>query len=137
MREMTLGVDLSDLVTRLVVVDESGRVVARGEVAAGVAELVARGTTPGLAVVLVGDDPASAVYVRNKTKAAGECGVRVFDHKLPATTSEADLLALIYQLGNDPQVDGITCYVSRARTGGCASSAARRSTRRPMSASSR
>jgi methylenetetrahydrofolate dehydrogenase (NADP+)/methenyltetrahydrofolate cyclohydrolase len=83
----------------------------RGEVAAGVAELVARGTTPGLAVVLVGDDPASAVYVRNKTKAAAECGVRVFDHKLPATTSEADLLALVYQLGNDPAVDGILCQL--------------------------
>jgi methylenetetrahydrofolate dehydrogenase (NADP+)/methenyltetrahydrofolate cyclohydrolase len=83
----------------------------RGEVAAGVAELVARGTTPGLAVVLVGDDPASAVYVRNKTKAASECGVHVFDHKLPASTSEAELLALVYELGSDPRVDGILCQL--------------------------
>jgi methylenetetrahydrofolate dehydrogenase (NADP+) / methenyltetrahydrofolate cyclohydrolase len=83
----------------------------RGEVAAGVAELVAQGTTPGLAVVLVGDDPASAVYVRNKGKAAAECGVRVFDHKLPAETSEHDLLALVRRLGEDPAVDGILCQL--------------------------
>ena len=83
----------------------------RGEVATGVAELVGRGTTPGLAVVLVGDDPASAVYVRNKTKAAAECGVRVFDHKLPASTSEAELIALVRKLGQDPAVDGILCQL--------------------------
>jgi len=83
----------------------------RGEVAAGVAELVANGTTPGLAVVLVGDDPASAVYVRNKGKAAVECGVRVFDHKLPDSTSEHDLLALVRRLGEDPAVDGILCQL--------------------------
>jgi methylenetetrahydrofolate dehydrogenase (NADP+)/methenyltetrahydrofolate cyclohydrolase len=87
-----------------------GKAVAakvRAEVKAGVAELVARGRTPGLAVVLTGDDPASAVYVRNKTKAASECGVRVFDHKLPATTTQAELAALVTQLGQDPAVDGI------------------------------
>jgi len=83
----------------------------RGEVAVGVTELVARGITPGLAVVLVGDDPASAVYVRNKGKAAAECGVRVFDHKLPASTTEADLLALVRRLGEDPAVDGILCQL--------------------------
>jgi methylenetetrahydrofolate dehydrogenase (NADP+)/methenyltetrahydrofolate cyclohydrolase len=79
----------------------------RGEVKAGVDALVAKGVTPGLAVVLVGDDAASAIYVRNKSKAAQECGVRVFDHKLPASTSEADLLALVARLNADPQVDGI------------------------------
>jgi methylenetetrahydrofolate dehydrogenase (NADP+)/methenyltetrahydrofolate cyclohydrolase len=79
----------------------------RGEVKAGVSALVAAGRTPGLAVVLVGDDPASAVYVRNKSKAAAECGVTVFDHKLPATTSQAELGALVTQLGLDPAVDGI------------------------------
>jgi methylenetetrahydrofolate dehydrogenase (NADP+)/methenyltetrahydrofolate cyclohydrolase len=83
----------------------------RGEVAAGVAELVARGTTPGLAVVLVGDDPASAVYVRNKGKAADECGVRVFDHKLPDSTSQHDLISLIRRLADDPAVDGILCQL--------------------------
>jgi methylenetetrahydrofolate dehydrogenase (NADP+)/methenyltetrahydrofolate cyclohydrolase len=79
----------------------------RGEVKAGVDELRGRGVTPGLAVVLVGDDPASAIYVRNKTKAAEECGVRVVDHKLPASTSEGELLALVRRLNEDPAVDGI------------------------------
>ncbi len=87
-----------------------GKAVAarvREEVRVGTAALVARGVTPGLAVVLVGEDPASAVYVKGKTKAAGECGITVFDHKLPATTSEADLLALVHRLNADPAVDGI------------------------------
>jgi methylenetetrahydrofolate dehydrogenase (NADP+)/methenyltetrahydrofolate cyclohydrolase len=79
----------------------------RAEVKTGTAALVARGTTPGLAVVLVGDDPASAIYVRNKTKAAEECGVKVFDHKLPQDAAEADLLALVRRLNDDPAVDGI------------------------------
>src|SRR6185295_10898311 len=77
------------------------------QVKAGVAELAARGVTPGLAVVLVGEDPASAIYVRGKTKAAAECGVTVFDHKPPATISEAELLALVAKLNADPAVDGI------------------------------
>lgn len=87
-----------------------GKAVAarvREEVAAGVREIAAKGVTPGLAVVLVGDDPASAVYVRNKAKAARECGVTAFDHKLPADTREADLLALVDKLNADPAVDGI------------------------------
>ncbi len=87
-----------------------GKAVAarvREEVAAGVRELAARGVTPGLAVVLVGDDPASAVYVRNKAKAARECGVTAFDHKLPPDTTEADLLKLVERLNADPAVDGI------------------------------
>lgn len=69
--------------------------------------LIARGVKPGLAVVLVGEDPASQVYVRNKTKACEEAGVAVFDHKLPPATSEAALLALVSQLNDDPNVDGI------------------------------
>jgi methylenetetrahydrofolate dehydrogenase (NADP+)/methenyltetrahydrofolate cyclohydrolase len=79
----------------------------RAEVAAGAAELAARGVTPGLAVVLVGDDPASHVYVRNKEKAAADAGVRTFDHRLPATTTQAELLALVARLNTDPDVDGI------------------------------
>jgi methylenetetrahydrofolate dehydrogenase (NADP+)/methenyltetrahydrofolate cyclohydrolase len=71
------------------------------------ARLTARGVTPGLAVVLVGEDPASQVYVRNKTKACHEAGFRAFDHKLPATTSESDLLALVARLNADAEVDGI------------------------------
>ena len=79
----------------------------RGEVAAAAVELRGRGVAPTLAVVLVGDDPASAVYVRSKTRAAGEASVDVRDHKLPAATTQAELLALVAQLNADPIVDGI------------------------------
>ena len=65
------------------------------------------GLTPGLAVVLVGEDPASEVYVRNKGKQTVECGMASFEHKLDADTSEADLLALVAQLNGDPSVHGI------------------------------
>ena len=65
------------------------------------------GRVPGLAVVLVGEDPASAVYVRSKGKATREAGMASFEHKLPADTSEADLLALVERLNADPAVDGI------------------------------
>jgi methylenetetrahydrofolate dehydrogenase (NADP+) / methenyltetrahydrofolate cyclohydrolase len=65
------------------------------------------GRVPGLAVVLVGEDPASAVYVRSKGKATREAGMASFEHKLPADTSEADLLALVGRLNADPAVDGI------------------------------
>tara|TARA_R110002110_G_scaffold415612_2_gene651724 strand:+ start:182875 stop:183798 length:924 start_codon:yes stop_codon:yes gene_type:complete len=63
--------------------------------------------TPGLAVVLVGEDPASRVYVRNKGKAAAEAGITATDHRLDASTSQAALLALVEQLNNDPAVHGI------------------------------
>jgi methylenetetrahydrofolate dehydrogenase (NADP+)/methenyltetrahydrofolate cyclohydrolase len=79
----------------------------RAEVAGAAAGLRARGIAPTLAVVLVGDDPASAVYVRNKTRAAREAGVDVRDHKLPATTTQAELEVLIAGLNADPIVDGI------------------------------
>src|SRR6185436_17011114 len=78
---------------------------------AGLAEeakgLAARGVQPGLAVVLVGEDPASQIYVRNKTKASAEAGFRTFDHKLPADTSEVALLQRVAKLNADPAVDGI------------------------------
>lgn len=79
----------------------------RGEVATSAAALRARGIAPTFAVVLVGDDPASAVYVRAKTKAAREAGVEPRDHKLPATTSQAELLALVDRCNRDPEIDGI------------------------------
>ena len=79
----------------------------RADVAARAAALRARGVVPGLAVILVGDDPASAVYVRSKSKAARECNVDVFDHKLPADTSQAALIDLVRRLGADAAVDGI------------------------------
>lgn len=65
------------------------------------------GRTPGLATVLVGDDPASEIYVRNKHKACEEAGMRSLHHGLPAETSEAQLLELIERLNEDPEVDGI------------------------------
>ncbi|MBN8502346.1 MAG: bifunctional methylenetetrahydrofolate dehydrogenase/methenyltetrahydrofolate cyclohydrolase, partial [Sphingomonadales bacterium] len=65
------------------------------------------GRKAGLAVVLVGDDPASKVYVASKGKATVECGMSSFEHKLPVDTSQADLLALVDQLNADPLVDGI------------------------------
>jgi methylenetetrahydrofolate dehydrogenase (NADP+)/methenyltetrahydrofolate cyclohydrolase len=80
----------------------------RGQVAEHVARLKeVHGITPGLAVVLVGEDPASQVYVRSKGKQTVEVGMNSYEHKLPADTAEADLLALIDQLNNDPAVHGI------------------------------
>ncbi|MBE9075592.1 bifunctional 5,10-methylenetetrahydrofolate dehydrogenase/5,10-methenyltetrahydrofolate cyclohydrolase, partial [Microcystis sp. LEGE 08355] len=87
------------------VIDGKARAAAlRAEVAAGVAKL---SRPPGLAVVLVGDDPASAVYVRAKGKACREAGMLSFEHRLPADTTQAALLALVAQLNADPAVDGI------------------------------
>ena len=80
----------------------------REQVAGHVARLKAEhGITPGLAVVLVGEDPASQVYVRSKGKQTVEVGMASFEHKLDADTSEATLLALIETLNNDPAVHGI------------------------------
>jgi methylenetetrahydrofolate dehydrogenase (NADP+) / methenyltetrahydrofolate cyclohydrolase len=80
----------------------------RARVAAAAQALKARhGVVPGLAAVLVGDDPASQIYVRSKGKAATESGIASFEHRRPAATSEADLLALLAELNADPAVDGI------------------------------
>jgi methylenetetrahydrofolate dehydrogenase (NADP+) / methenyltetrahydrofolate cyclohydrolase len=76
----------------------------RGEVKL---EIASRGITPGLAVVLVGEDPASSVYVASKEKACLEVGIASFPHKLPSDTSEKMLLALINTLNNDVKVNGI------------------------------
>jgi methylenetetrahydrofolate dehydrogenase (NADP+) / methenyltetrahydrofolate cyclohydrolase len=65
------------------------------------------GRTPGLATVLVGEDPASEIYVRNKHKATEEAGMRSIHHGLPAATSEDELLELVERLNTDPNVDGI------------------------------
>src|ERR1700683_835791 len=78
------------------------------DVAAATAKLkVEAGVTPGLCAVLVGEDPASQVYVRNKGKAATAAGIQSFQETLPATISEAELLALIARLTADDRVDGI------------------------------
>lgn len=80
----------------------------RGRIADQVtAFAAAAGRPPGLAVVLVGDDPASAVYVRSKGKAVKEAGMEGFEHRLPATVSQDDLLALVDALNADVNVDGI------------------------------
>jgi methylenetetrahydrofolate dehydrogenase (NADP+)/methenyltetrahydrofolate cyclohydrolase len=82
--------------------------VLRAAIATAAADLKARhGVVPGLAAVLVGEDPASQVYVRSKGKASEEAGLASFQHRLPAATSEAELLALVAQLNADPAVDGI------------------------------
>ncbi len=80
----------------------------RAEVKARVAELVAKtGRPPGLDVVLVGEDPASAIYTRNKEKASNEVGMRGTLHKLPADVSQEALLAIVKKLNADPSTDGI------------------------------
>ena len=79
----------------------------RKEIAADVAALTAQGFQPGLAVVLVGEDPASAVYVRMKEKACADAGILSDEHKLPKETPEADLLTLIDRLNNDSRIHGI------------------------------
>ena len=76
----------------------------RADVAAGVAKLA---RAPGLAVVLVGDDPASAVYVRNKGRACREAGIVSVEHRLATDTTQADVLALVRALNADPAIDGI------------------------------
>ena len=80
----------------------------RSSVADGVAQFrLTAGRVPGLAVVLVGEDPASAVYVRNKARQTLEVGMASFEHKLPADTAQADLIALVETLNADARVDGI------------------------------
>lgn len=69
------------------------------------------GRRPGLAVILVGDDPGSMVYVNNKKKACEEAGIQSINHYLPAAVSQLELLALIDQLNNDPNVHGILCQL--------------------------
>jgi methylenetetrahydrofolate dehydrogenase (NADP+) / methenyltetrahydrofolate cyclohydrolase len=80
----------------------------RAQVAADVKALEAgHGLKPGLAVVLVGEDPASKVYVKNKGQQTLEAGMHSVEHKLPAETSEADILQLVDSLNRDPQIHGI------------------------------
>jgi methylenetetrahydrofolate dehydrogenase (NADP+)/methenyltetrahydrofolate cyclohydrolase len=79
----------------------------RGEVSAAVKDLRARGLQPGLTVVRVGEDPASAIYVRGKRKDCEEVGIRSDEHHLPADTSQATLMALVARLNADPAVHGI------------------------------
>jgi len=90
-------------------IDGKARAAAlRASVTTAVSDLkAASGVTPGLAVVLVGDDPASQVYVANKVRQTAECGMRSIEHRLPADTPEAELMALVAHLNADSEVDGI------------------------------
>lgn len=92
-----------------------GKAIAAGlraEVAAGVAEFTAaEGWTPALATLLIGDDPASAVYVGSKIKACAEVGLGSVHHHLPADATRATVLALIDELNADPAVAGILCQL--------------------------
>lgn len=79
----------------------------REEIKQEVARMTREGVRPGLAVVLVGDDPASAVYVRNKAKACEEAGIYSEVHRLPASTSQEELLALVHKLNRSPDIHGV------------------------------
>ncbi|MBE7040396.1 MAG: bifunctional methylenetetrahydrofolate dehydrogenase/methenyltetrahydrofolate cyclohydrolase FolD [Ruminococcaceae bacterium] len=73
--------------------------------------LKAKGINPGLAVIIVGDDPASRIYVNNKKKACEYCGIESFEYAMPAETTHEELMALIEKLNNDDRVDGILCQL--------------------------
>src|SRR6185436_6877009 len=88
-----------------------GKVLAqtiRERIAKDVTDLHARtGIRPGLAAILVGDDPASKLYVKNKQKACDASGIYVDEHKLPSSTTQAELLALVGKMNADPKIHGI------------------------------
>ena len=83
----------------------------RADLAEEVKTLQTKGVTPGLAVILVGEDPASQVYVRNKTRASAEVGIHAEEFRLPADTSEQQLLALVAELNAREDIDGILCQL--------------------------
>lgn len=90
------------------IIDGAGIAKARrARIAERVTELKERGVEPGLAVVIVGEDPASQVYVRNKHRACEEAGIRSFSHELPESTTQEDLLALVTELNGNPAVHGL------------------------------
>ncbi len=91
-----------------------GKVISQAvkdEVAAEVAVLKSKGVTPGLAVIIVGDDPASRVYVNNKKKACEQLGMYSAEYTMPADTTEEELLSLIKDLNCDSQINGILCQL--------------------------
>ena len=95
-----------------------GKVISaavKAEVAEEVASLKAQGIIPGLAVIIVGEDPASKVYVANKEKACETIGMASFKYALPENTSEEELLELINKLNNDSKVNGILCQLPLPR----------------------
>ncbi len=105
----TVLINLYKFNTMATVIDGKAFAVGLRERVAQAVEIIGTdyGVKPGLAVVLVGEDPASQVYVRNKGKQTIASGMDSFEHKLPVDTSEQDLLALVEQLNNDAKVNGI------------------------------
>ena len=83
----------------------------RSSILAETEELKKKGVTPGLAVIIVGNDPASEIYVRNKERACAECGFYSEKYALPAETTQEELLGLIGQLNQSPQISGILCQM--------------------------
>ncbi len=75
------------------------------------AKLKEQGVNPGLAVIIVGDDPASRIYVNNKKKACEYIGVRSFEYALPAETTQEELVKLVEELNDNPEIDGILCQL--------------------------
>jgi len=91
-----------------VVMDGKGLAgLLRRQIAGQVEELKKKGVFPGLAVILVGDDPASQIYVKNKKKDCAECGIESFEYTLPGQTSQAELIGLVQKLNADEKVHGI------------------------------
>ncbi|MBQ6019983.1 MAG: bifunctional methylenetetrahydrofolate dehydrogenase/methenyltetrahydrofolate cyclohydrolase FolD [Clostridia bacterium] len=91
-----------------------GRAVSaavRDEIKQDAARIASAWRAPSLAVIIVGEDPASQVYVRNKHKACAECGITSFQYELPADTTQRELLSLIWKLNADMDVDGILCQL--------------------------
>ena len=83
----------------------------RGSILAETEELKKKGVTPGLAVIIVGNDPASEIYVRNKERACEECGFYSEKYALPEETTQEELLGLIDELNHNPRIDGILCQL--------------------------
>ena len=83
----------------------------RGSILAETEALKKKGVTPGLAVIIVGNDPASEIYVRNKEKACAACGFYSEKYALTAQTTQDELLGLIDQLNRSPQISGILCQL--------------------------
>ncbi|MBR7163742.1 MAG: bifunctional methylenetetrahydrofolate dehydrogenase/methenyltetrahydrofolate cyclohydrolase FolD [Clostridia bacterium] len=83
----------------------------KDELRSEVENLKAKGINPGLAVIIVGDDPASRIYVNNKKKACEYCGIRSFEYALPGDTTQEELMDLIEKLNGDDSVDGILCQL--------------------------
>ncbi len=88
----------------------------KDRVAAGVAELKEKGITTGLAVILVGEDPASKIYVSNKKKACEALGMISQEYLMPVTTTQDELIALIETLNNEPSINGILCQLPLPKT---------------------